>query len=150
MGYNGPKKIMKKIVIFLALVLFILDFANAQAYRTINVVSTPPSSNRSSQSPTGERLPNISVTVGQQGNWTYRFYSNGTFEKHEFTKNSYGRIIEDKGVKTGTYYIMKNEYGSKQVYLRYSTGYEQRGTLRYESGRVVFSTKDMRHEEMND
>lgn len=140
---------MKKILFLVLICLFTFSVADAQAYVVPNIVREKPAYNNSSPSPSEKKLPNISVTVGNSnGIWTYRFYSSGSFEKHEFTTNTYGRMIEDKGVKSGTYYITEDESGYKRVYLRYSNGAEQTGSLRYKySGQVEFSTQNKVHKE---
>ena len=112
--------------------------ANAQ-YVVPNFTSTPPSSSKSSQSPQGTKLENIHLRVGWNNNWTYEFYPTRTFDKHVFTKDSYDRIIEDKGEKHGTYSIYEDEYGVIRVYLRYDDGRKEQGILRYKSNRTEFS-----------
>ena len=100
-----------------------------------------------SYQPIETKIPNINATFGRK-TWTYKFYSNGTFAQHEFIANAYGDVREDKGCVYGTYYITQDEYGFRRVYLRYQNGSEQKGSLKYEGQRAVFTIRNIRHDEM--
>ena len=113
-------------------------------------VSNTNSSNTYTNSyrPIESRIPNINATFGRKTTWTYKFYSNGTFAQHEFIANAYGDVREDKGCIYGTYYITQDEKGFKRVYLRYQNGSEQKGSLKYEGQRAVFTIRNLIHDEM--
>lgn len=135
---------MKKFILAIVCLFSTISFANAQ-YVVPNFTNTPPPSNSTSRTTEGTRLPNISVNFYQHGNWTFKFYSDGTFSKHIFTANNYYRIIEDKGQKGGTYSIYENEDGWKFVYLRYTDGRTERGYLTYYSNYIEFHINSKVH-----
>ena len=134
---------MKKLLTIVFL-LFAFGSLSAQ-YVVPNFTSSRPSSNNSSQSSTETKLGNIDVTFYQNGNWTYKFSSTGSFCKHVFTKNEYNRIIEDKGSKCGTYSIMEDDYGKQWIYMRYSDGRTEKGYLKYNSRNIEFHINNKFH-----
>ncbi len=93
--------------------------------------------------------PNISLTVGQDGNWTYRFYKNGTFEHRTFDCGKWGENVRNISVSKGTYTLDCKSEG-KNVYLTYDNGYTKRCWIYYESGRAVLRVNDRRHVQIND
>ena len=131
----------KRLLLVVLFLVFTFSYVNAQ-YVVPKFTSTPPSSSNSSQSPQGTQLDYIQVRFGWNGNWTYDFYPNGSCYKHIFTKDSYDRIIEDKGQKRGSYTVYEDDYGVIRVYIRYDDGRKEQGILRYKSNRVEFSVNN--------
>ncbi len=100
----------------------------------------------SSSSITGNQsqvMGNISVTVGLGGIWTFKFFSNGTFQSHVWYGNEgkYSRkgTMRKESYSNGTYTIIK-ENGKNKVHLRYANGYETTEELVYEGSRVKLLT----------
>lgn len=94
-----------------------------------------------------ERVPNISVTFGRKGGWTYRLNSNGTFSYHNYTTDSKGNKKNDISITHGTYFMTKGyrdatgKYGGYTVHFRYENGKQEIAHLRYEGNRAVLISK---------
>ena len=92
------------------------------------------------QQPKETVLPNIKAKFGNKakGNWRYIFLPDGTFSEHIYTTDGYGNLINDYGIKNGTYRIVDFNKNNKKVYLRYENGAEKEGLLSYGSRSVEF------------
>lgn len=138
--YITDVKKMKHIFFVFVLGLLIPMCSNAQ-YTPLNIRSS--SSNHTTRNSDNETLGYISAKVGMGGVWSFKFYSNGTFESHVWYGD--GGKYSTKGKKrkesfsNGTY-IIKKENGERVVYLRYANGNETKETLEYRNGRVVLLT----------
>lgn len=114
------------------------DYSSNSSYNSGN----GGSNYQTSYQPTEEREPNISATYGFNGEWSFVFYSNGTFKsrvwygKHGEYDTQYMKDIRDLGV--GTYYIIRRQldasYAQHIVHLRFSNGREATGRLKYVKG----------------
>ncbi len=87
--------------------------------------------------PTKTRIPNITVTFGLNGEWTFSFSSNGTFRSREWI-GYHGRFdtqyMKNISTYSGTYYITEDSSGFKTIYLRYGNGNEKTAILSYNIG----------------
>lgn len=92
-----------------------------------------------SQENNSEELSNISATVGINGKWTFKFYSNGFFKSHiwygDYGKYSLRGVLRKESFSSGTYTI-KDEDGDMVVHLRYANGAKEQARLRYKGERV--------------
>lgn len=98
-----------------------------------------------------ERLANISATFGVDGEWSFVLYSDGTFESRDW----YGynghydtRYMKDITTSSGTYYITRNENGSRIVHFRFRNGREKNGFLRYKNRGAELSYSNITHSEI--
>lgn len=108
-----------------------------------------------SQEDNSEELSNISATVGINGNWTFKFYSDGSFQSHvwygDYGKYSTRGNMKKESYSSGTYTI-KEEDGDTVVYFRYANGAKEYARLRYKGERLELLTPngaaDKLHKEM--
>ena len=143
---------MKRAVLFIVIGLLIPICSNAQ-YTPLNVSSS--SNTRTYNSNYSEDLSYISATVGINGNWTFKFYSNGSFQSHvwygDYGKYSTRGNMKKESYSNGTYTI-KEEDGETFVYFRYANGAKEYARLRYKGERLELLTPsgaaDKIHKEM--